>query len=106
MYIKRERYLDKICSFYEVDLIIKVLTGVRRCGKFILLGQIEEEFKENGVTDDHIIKVNFENVVFEKKNLKKGTHTISVKYTGMKNASSNGKLISIDAFDIMDGDIL
>ena len=46
------------------------------------------------------------NVVFENKNLKKGTHTISVKYTGMKNASSNGKLISIDAFDIMDGDIL
>lgn len=32
MYIKRERYLAKIRSFYEVDLI-KVLTGVRRCGQ-------------------------------------------------------------------------
>ena len=60
MYIKRERYLDKIRPFYEVDLI-KVLTGVRRCGKSILLSQIEDEFKENGVTDDHIINVNFEN---------------------------------------------
>lgn len=65
MYIKRERYLDKIRPFYEVDLI-KVLTGVRRCGKSILLSQIEEEFQEKGVADDHIINVNFENVEFEK----------------------------------------
>lgn len=65
MYIKRERYLDKIRPFYEVDLI-KVLTGVRRCGKSILLEQIENEFKEKGISEDHIIKVNFENVEFEK----------------------------------------
>ena len=56
--------------------------------------------------DMYSLSYKSQNVVFEKKNLKKGTHTISVKYTGMKNASSNGKLISIDAFDIMDGDIL
>lgn len=65
MFIKRERYLDKIRPFYEVDLI-KVLTGVRRCGKSILLSQIKEEFMGNGVTEDHIIEVNFENVEFEK----------------------------------------
>lgn len=65
MYIKRERYLDKIRPFYEVDLI-KVLTGVRRCGKSILLSQIKEEFMENGIQEDHIIEVNFENVEFEK----------------------------------------
>ena len=45
MYIKRERYLSKIRPFYDVDLI-KVLTGVRRCGKSILLEQIKEEFIE------------------------------------------------------------
>lgn len=50
MYIKRERYLDKIRPFYEVDLI-KVLTGVGRCGKSVLLSQLEDEFKENGVAD-------------------------------------------------------
>lgn len=65
MYIKRERYLDKIRPFYEVDLI-KVLTGVRRCGKSILLSQIKKEFMENGIQEDHIIEVNFENVEFEK----------------------------------------
>ena len=45
MFIVREKYLEKIRLFYEVDLI-KVLTGVRHCGKSILLGQIEEEFRK------------------------------------------------------------
>lgn len=42
MYIKRERYLDEIHSFCESD-IIKVISGVRRCGKSVLLSQIEAE---------------------------------------------------------------
>ena len=54
MSIKRERYLAKIRPFYGVDLI-KVLTGVRRCGKSILLEQIEEEFLVNGFNKEHII---------------------------------------------------
>ena len=61
MYIKRERYLSKIRPFYDVDLI-KVLTGVRRCGKSILLEQIKEEFIENGFDRTHIITINFEDV--------------------------------------------
>jgi len=65
MYIKRERYLAKIRPFYGVDLI-KVLTGVRRCGKSILLEQIEEEFIVNGFRKDHIIRINFEDLKFEK----------------------------------------
>lgn len=65
MLIKRERYLAKIRPFYDADLI-KVLTGVRRCGKSVLLGQIEEELRTEGYNDDHIIKVNFEDLQFEK----------------------------------------
>lgn len=65
MYIKRDLYLKKIRPFYEVDLI-KVLTGVRRCGKSILLEQIEEEFLSNGVNREHIIKVNFEDMQYER----------------------------------------
>ncbi len=65
MLIKRERYLAKIRPFYDSDLI-KVLTGVRRCGKSVLLGQIEEELRTEGYNDDHIIKVNFEDLQFEK----------------------------------------
>ena len=65
MYIKRERYLKKIRPFYDADLI-KVFTGVRRCGKSVLLEQIEEEFRANGYDDDHIIIINFEDMQFEK----------------------------------------
>lgn len=65
MYIKRERYLQKIRPYYNVDLI-KVLTGVRRCGKSILLEQIEEEFVLNGFDKTHIIRINFEDLQFEK----------------------------------------
>ena len=61
MFIKRERYLTKIRSFYEVDLI-KVLTGVRRCGKSVLLTQIEEEILAQNVPHDHIIRINFEKI--------------------------------------------
>ena len=53
MYIKRERYLSKIRPFYDVNLI-KVLTGVRRCGKSILLEQIKEEFMKMGLIE-HIL---------------------------------------------------
>ena len=65
MYIKRELYLAKIRPFYGVDLI-KVLTGVRRCGKSILLEQIEERFLINGFNKKHIIRVNFEDAVLDK----------------------------------------
>ncbi|MDO4280234.1 MAG: ATP-binding protein [Peptococcaceae bacterium] len=65
MYIIRERYLSKIRNFYEVDLI-KVLTGVRRCGKSVLLSQIEAEIAAGGVDDGHMIRVNFEDIAYEK----------------------------------------
>lgn len=65
MFIIRERYLAKIRPFYDVDLI-KVLTGVRRCGKSVLLSQIEEELRSGGYDKKHIIKVNFEDLQFEK----------------------------------------
>lgn len=64
MLIKRERYLRKIRPYYDVDLI-KVLTGVRRCGKSMLLKQIEEEFIQNGFPKDHILKIDFEDFEFD-----------------------------------------
>ncbi len=65
MYIKRERYLEKIRPYYDVDLI-KVLTGVRRCGKSVLLKQIENDFLSNGFDSTHILSIEFEDLRFEK----------------------------------------
>lgn len=57
--IKREQYLTKIREFYHMDLI-KVITGIRRCGKSVLLMQIMDELKEQGIQKEQIIYINFE----------------------------------------------
>ncbi len=57
--IKRTDYLKKIEKFYHMDLI-KVLTGIRRSGKSVLLMQIMEELREEGIPEDRILYMNFE----------------------------------------------
>ncbi len=62
--LKREIYLKRIRNFYDSDLI-KILVGIRRCGKSIILEQIMEELKNRGIKEDHIIYINFEFIEFE-----------------------------------------
>ena len=62
--LKRETYLSRIRGFYKSDLV-KILVGIRRCGKSVILKQIVDELKEMKVTEDHIIYVNFELVEYE-----------------------------------------
>ena len=64
MKLKRETYLEQIRPYYESD-IIKVITGVRRAGKSILLDTIKDELKEKGVDEKHIIYMNFEDLDFD-----------------------------------------
>lgn len=60
----RENYLSKIRGFYNSDLV-KILVGIRRCGKSVILQQIITELKDNGIKDDHIIDINFEFIEYE-----------------------------------------
>lgn len=62
--LKRERYLSKIRDFYNSDLV-KILVGIRRCGKSVILKQIIEELKERKIREDHIIYINFEFIEFD-----------------------------------------
>ena len=62
--LKREIYLSRIRGFYNSDLI-KILVGIRRCGKSVILKQIMDEIKENGIEENHILYINFEFVEFE-----------------------------------------
>ena len=60
--IKRELYLSQIRKYYDIDLI-KVLVGVRRAGKSVILKQIIDELKKS--TDKkHIVYINFEDLEY------------------------------------------
>ena len=52
---KREDYLKKIRTFYNDYDLIKVITGIRRCGKSFFLKSVIEELKELGIKDKDII---------------------------------------------------
>ncbi len=61
----RESYLSKVRGFYDSDLI-KILVGIRRCGKSVILNQIIEELKQKRNVDEaHIIFINFEFIEYE-----------------------------------------
>lgn len=60
--LKREYYLKKIRDFYDVNSLIKILCGLRRSGKSVILKQIIDEIRLNGVDDEHIIYINFESL--------------------------------------------
>ena len=59
--IKREAYMSRIRPFIGSDLV-KVLTGIRRCGKSVMLELIQEEIMASGVDPSQFISINFENM--------------------------------------------
>ena len=64
MRLKREMYLEQIRPYYDSD-IIKVITGVRRCGKSMLLDEIKDELLGQGIASDKIIYLNLEDMDYE-----------------------------------------
>lgn len=64
MMIQRKEYLNKLIAFRDKQLI-KVVTGVRRCGKSTLLKMYQEWLREQGVEASRIISINFEDIDYE-----------------------------------------
>ena len=64
MRIQRTDYLNKLIAFKDKKLI-KVITGIRRCGKSTLLAIYRDWLKEQGVTEEQIIAINFEDIDYE-----------------------------------------
>ena len=56
---KRDLYLNKIIAFQDTEPV-KVVTGIRRCGQSSLLRLMTLHLKENGITDDQLLEMNFE----------------------------------------------
>lgn len=57
--INRQEYLDKLIALRDKKLI-KVITGIRRCGKSTLMEIFQNYLKSNGISEDNIISINFE----------------------------------------------
>ena len=62
--VERKEYLDRLNQWRD-EQVIKVITGIRRCGKSTLLSQYQECLKANGVSEDQIVSVNFEELEYE-----------------------------------------
>ena len=63
---KRENYLPKIRGFYHANDLIKVITGVRRCGKSSILQMIAQELLDEGVKENQIVFIDLEKRGYKK----------------------------------------
>lgn len=85
---KREFYLQKIRGFYDESEIIKVITGVRRCGKSSLMELIKTELIEQGVNEANIISIHLDKRPYmhvrEREKLEKIIDEKSYNISGMK----------------------
>ena len=71
--IKREIYMKRIRPFIGTDLI-KVITGIRRCGKSVMLDLIKQELEESGTDPSRFISINFEDMRYEHLHTARALH--------------------------------
>ena len=62
--INRPMYVDKIMAYTDTPFI-KILTGVRRCGKSTILQMIIDKLKKRGITDEQIVSIRFDSMEYE-----------------------------------------
>ena len=62
--VQRKEYINQLLSWKD-DRVIKVVTGIRRCGKSTLLAQFQNILREKGIEDEQIISINFEELEYE-----------------------------------------
>ncbi len=93
--IKRENYIKKVRPFYESDLI-KIITGIRRCGKSVILEQIAAEISERS---DNIIYLNFED-----KKVSANITTVDKLIKYVEERKKSGKCyLFLDEIQMLDG---
>ena len=62
--VQRKEYLDQLISWKD-EQVIKVVTGIRRCGKSTLCFSFSNGWRKTGVTQEQIVSVNFEELEYE-----------------------------------------
>jgi predicted AAA+ superfamily ATPase len=95
--IRRESYLEKIRPFIDTP-VVKVLTGIRRCGKTVMLELIRQDLQQKGIAPSRMLSINFESsrdpCVGSRESI----------YSHIKAATENGKLyLFLDEVQELDG---
>lgn len=62
--VERKEYLEALLSWKD-EQVIKVVTGIRRCGKSTLLAQFQQRLLQDGISSEQIVSVNFEELEYE-----------------------------------------
>jgi len=81
--IYRPLYVEKIMQFCDTPFI-KILTGVRRCGKSTILAMIMDKLRQKGITDAQILSFRFDSMEYDDMTAKE-------MYTAVKERLNSGK---------------
>ena len=95
--INREEYLDELIRWKDKDLI-KVVTGIRRCGKSTLFDLFIDYLKMSGVKSNQIIYINLEDADYDFKDYKELYHFINEKIISEDNLLRVAITSSLDIF--------
>lgn len=95
----RENYLKKIRGFYHADDIIKVITGIRRCGKSSLMQTIADELVASGIPESRIIYIDLDRI--ENKKIK--TVSQLEEFISSKSTAEEKKYLFIDEIQNIEG---
>ena len=96
---KREKYLSKIRGFYHECEIIKVLTGVRRCGKSSIMNLVIQELLSEGVSKENILYFNLDKKPYDKVQTPKQLDELIIK----RSATAGTKYLFIDEVQNVEG---
>ena len=97
--IKRDFYIKKLIEYKDKDLI-KIITGIRRCGKSFLLFKLFYDYlKSIGINSSHILLINLESI----KNIELRNPILLYKYLKKKIIDKNKYYIFIDEIQLMEG---
>lgn len=98
--ITRELYLEKLRPFMDTP-VVKVFTGVRRCGKSVLLELVQDELRQKGISTANILALNFESAADTRV---RSCQSVLEAVSAQKKAAGTGRLyLFFDEIQELDG---
>lgn len=101
--VQRDLYMRQITPLIDNELI-KVITGIRRCGKSYMLGLIKEELLKRGVKEHNIILINFDSKKY--KNIKNSDELDKIVEKSVKNKKGKVYLFFDEIQNVKNGNDL